>query len=169
MNRAGSRSHFQLQRACVSSCFWCCVEFVLIQASLQTEHFKCSAGGSCRNYFALFSLQISGKAALEKTTLRSLGLTGGSAIIRLGAAGFGLLFFLSTPVVNLFCFKYQKIRHEKSSKRQTLQHTVIIAFACLSETAAQMCFPQLQLLALATHVQIKGACLLLSFFSFFFF
>uniref|UniRef100_A0A8D0G419 ASPSCR1 tether for SLC2A4, UBX domain containing n=1 Tax=Strix occidentalis caurina TaxID=311401 RepID=A0A8D0G419_STROC len=37
---------------------------------------------SCHNHFPLVLLQISGKDALEKTTLKSLGLTGGSAIIR---------------------------------------------------------------------------------------
>uniref|UniRef100_A0A8C6JIT9 Uncharacterized protein n=1 Tax=Melopsittacus undulatus TaxID=13146 RepID=A0A8C6JIT9_MELUD len=41
-----------------------------------------SPGGSCHNYFPLVLLQIAGKNALEKTTLKSLGLTGGSAIVR---------------------------------------------------------------------------------------
>ena len=52
-----------------------------------------SQGGSCHNYFPLVLLQISGKDALEKTTLKSLGLTGGSAIIRLGGEKFGLFIF----------------------------------------------------------------------------
>lgn len=45
------------------------------------------------SFFPLFLLQISGKDELEKTTLKSLGLTGGSAIIRLGGEKFGLFIF----------------------------------------------------------------------------
>lgn len=51
-----------------------------------------SQGGSYHNCFPLVLLQISGKNDLEKTTLKSLGLTGGSAIVRLGGAKFGLYF-----------------------------------------------------------------------------
>lgn len=123
--------------------------------------------GSCRNYFPLVFLQISGKGALEKTTLKSLGLTGGSAVIRLGGAKFGffILTFHSGGEFVLFQIPKKK-KHEKGSKRQTLRHSVIIAFACLSETAAQMCFAQLQMLALTSHVQIKRACLLFFFILF---
>lgn len=49
--------------------------------------------GSCHNCFPLALLQITGKEALEKTTLKSLGLTGGSAIIRLEGAKFGFFIF----------------------------------------------------------------------------
>lgn len=120
--------------------------------------------GSCRNYFPLVFLQISGKGALEKTTLKSLGLTGGSAVIRLGGAKFGFFILTFHSGGEFVLFQIPKKKHEKGSKRQTLRHSVIIAFACLSETAAQMCFAQLQMLALTSHVQIKGACLLLFFF-----
>lgn len=126
-----------------------------------------SQGGSCHTYFPLVLLQISGKDALEKTTLKSLGLTGGSAIIRLGEAKFGFFIFPFHSGGEFVLFQIQiKKKYEKSSKRQTSRQSVIIAFACLSETAAQMCFPQLQMLALTSHMQIKGACLLLSFFFF---
>lgn len=79
------------------------------------------------------------------------------------------LFSLSTLVLNLFCFKYQKRKKKKSHKRRfqtkTSWHSEVIAFACLSQTAAQMCFSQQQMLALTSHVQIKRACLFVSFFS----
>lgn len=128
------------------------------------------------NYSPLVLLQISGKDALEKTTLKSLGLIGGNAIVRLGEAKFDLIIFPFHSDGEFILFqapketrrKRKKRSHRKRCQTKTLQHSEIIAFACLSQTAAQMCFAQQQMLALTSHVQIKRACLFVSFFSIFY-
>lgn len=122
------------------------------------------------NYSPLILLQISGKDALEKTTLKSLGLTGGNAIVRLGEAKLGFFIFPFHSGAEFILFQVPKEEEKKKSHKRRFQtktswHSEVIAFACLSQTAAQMCFSQQQMLALTSHVQIKRACLFVSFFS----
>lgn len=78
--------------------------------------------GSCHSYFPLVLLQISGKDALEKTTLKSLGLTGGSAIIRLGGASFGFFIFPFHSGGEFFFVsnKKEKKPHKKKFKKTNI-------------------------------------------------
>lgn len=73
--------------------------------------------GSCHSYFPPFLLQISGKDALEKTTLKSLGLTGGSAIIRLGGASFGFFIFPFHSGGEFFFFVSNKKEKKNPQKK----------------------------------------------------
>lgn len=65
------------------------------------------------NYSPLILLQISGKDALEKTTLKSLGLTGGNAIVRLGEAKLGFFIFPFHSGAEFILFQVPKEEEKK--------------------------------------------------------
>lgn len=99
----------------VSCVVWCFFGYRL----LSIQSFTCSPGESGHNYSPLVLLQISGKDALEKTTLKSLGLMGGNAIVRLGEAKFGLFIFPFHSDGELILFQVPKERQRKRKKEVT--------------------------------------------------
>lgn len=103
----------------VSCVVWCFFGYRL----LSIKSFTCFSGESGLNYFPLFLLQISGKEALEKTTLKSLGLIGGNAIVRLGEVKFGLSIFHFHSDGELILLQVPKKRQRKRKKKVTKKDT----------------------------------------------